>query len=283
MRILLSLVLAVSGYFTFDVFNNNDKVDMFDMHGEYSEDETFEDMYEYMNGEYDGYGEMFDHMQGYNDSDLFGRSNMWNYDGQSEELILLREIVLEFYETFDWDNMTDDEIALALIEIQEFTLLEADKLGVDLDLMLGNHMFSGGFGMHGGYFEGSFDYMSAYRELYSDYDWASMTSEERLDAIEEIEIELSAQYSEIPFGGHMFGGGFGMRGLYSGGTYEYMETYHELYEEYDWANMSNEDRLTALEEIEVTLAEQYPDLEFGHMWQDSDSDTGFSRFGRGCH
>ncbi len=280
MRILLSLVLAVSGYFTFDVFNNNDHEDVFKyMHGENSD---YEDMFDYMNGEDGEYGDMFDHMQGYDDFDLFGRSNMWDFEGQSEEVVLLREMVLEFYETFDWDNMTDEEISLAMIEIQEYTLFEADKLDIDVDSLLSNYMFDGGFGMHGS-FSGGYDYMLVYRDLYEEYDWSNMTSAERLDAIEEIENILAEEYSDSFFGGHMFGGGFGMRGMFSNGSYEYMEVYHELYEEYDWSNMSTDDRLNALEEIEITLAEQYPDLEFGQMWQDNDSTAGFRGFGRGCH
>lgn len=156
MKIVLSLILAVSGYFTIDSMMDNPM----EAHPytEYTEEDT-------------------------NKETTYGYWHEKMHDGTTWEFM---EYKHELIESYDWVNMTEEEIELAKIEIEVLLNAKAEELGIDFSNYYSwNHM--GSFG-HMYQNDDYYEYMIYKKELVASYNW---------DELDEIETEIAKQEIEL--------------------------------------------------------------------------------------
>lgn len=160
MKIILILIISISGYFTFDSIVKEDKIEA---HPYWSdEDKDYEDRYIHKH---------------------------------NEEMFELMEYKHELFDNYDWDTMTDAEVELAWMEIEELLVEKAEELGIDYE----NYGYGRHFGfMRGRYYSGDMnEYMEYKFDLINSYDWDTMTEQETTEAKTEIEKLLAQKKAEL--------------------------------------------------------------------------------------
>lgn len=174
--------------------------------------------------------------------------------------LYLEELKVEF----DFENLTVEEKLAAMEEINELMLVKADELGVDITPMIERHLER---------VENYEKYNSvewiAFREymdqLKVDYDLENLTAEEKVAALDEIQVlmiakadELGVDISEIL-----------ERQLERADHFELMNSeevialreYHqELMAGYDFENLTEEEIFAAMDEIKVLVQAKADEL-----------------------
>ncbi|XMB86563.1 hypothetical protein RJG79_01915 [Mycoplasmatota bacterium WC44] len=179
----------------------------------------------------------------------------------TEEMQELINYKIDLIQSYDFENMTDEEIIVAKEEIRVLVEQKALELGVELPEEKG--FFGRRRGMGFDLTEEMIQMKDYCLELMAEYDFEDMTDEEIEAVKEEIRLLVEEKAAELGIELPDYKGFFGKQGMNIELTEEMLtlkEYAQELIKTYDFENMTKEEMIEAKEEIKLLIEQEANEL-----------------------